>query len=149
MGWLNRLIFGVVMISLFKLLPVIKPILPALGTAFDGLVQVVGWLANAAITLIDWMYKLYDGLRGMVKNIFGEAGLKVFDNLMAVLNNFMNLAIMGVMALLKFKWLRNFAKNITKRITKRLLEIPGVKNAVRKGKAKIGRLIGRGGRKIL
>ena len=56
---------------------------------------------------------------------------------------------MGVMALLKFKWLRNFAKNITKRITKRLLEIPGVKNAVRKGKAKIGRLIGRGGRKFL
>ena len=51
MGWLNRLIFGVVMISLFKLLPVIKPILPALGTAFDGLVSIVGWLANAAMTL--------------------------------------------------------------------------------------------------
>ena len=149
MGWLNRLVFGIVMIGLFKLLPVIKPILPALGTAFDGLVTVVGWLANAAMTLIDWMYKLYDGLRGMVKNIFGEAGLKVFDNLMAVLNNFMNLAIMGVMALLKFKWLRNFAKNITKRITKRLMEIPGVKNAVRRGKAKVGRLIGRGGRKFL
>ena len=149
MDWLNKLVFGVVMISLFKLMPVIKPLLPVLATAFDGLVSIVGWLANAAMTLIDWMYKLYDGLRGMVKNIFGEAGLKVFDNLMAVLNNFMNLAIMGVMALLKFKWLRNFAKNITKRITKRLLEIPGVKNAVRRGKAKIGRLIGRGGRKLL
>ena len=99
MDWLNKLVFGIVMISLFKLMPVIKPLLPVLGAAFDGLVSIVGWLANAAMTLIDWMYKLYDGLRGMVKNIFGEAGLKVFDNLMAVLNNFMNLAIMVVMAL--------------------------------------------------
>ena len=110
MDWLNKLIFGVVMIGLFKLMPVIKPLLPLLGTAFDGLVSIVGWLANAASTLIHWAYKLYDGLRGMVKNIFGEAGLKVFDNLMGVLNSYMNAALMGVMALLKFKWLRNFAK---------------------------------------
>jgi len=149
MDWLNRLIFGVVMIGLFKLMPVIKPLLPLLGTAFDGLVSIVGWLANAAITLVDWMYKLYDGLRGMVKNIFGEAGLKVFDNLMAVLNNFMNVAIMGVMALLKFKWLRGFAKNITKRIGKLIMKIPGVKNAVRSVTVGAKRLIGRTGRKLL
>ena len=149
MDWLNKLVFGIVMISLFKLMPVIKPLLPVLGAAFDGLVSIVGWLANAAMTLIDWMYKLYDGLRGMVKNIFGEAGLKVFDNLMAVLNNFMNLAIMGVMALLKFKWLRGFAKNITKRIGKLIMKIPGVKQAVRRVSIGAKRLIGRTGRKLL
>ena len=149
MDWLNKLVFGIVMISLFKLMPVIKPLLPVLGAAFDGLVSIVGWLANAAMTLIDWMYKLYDGLRGMVKNIFGEAGLKVFDNLMAVLNNFMNLAIMGVMALLKFKWLRVFAKNITKRIGKLIMKIPGVKQAVRRVSIGAKRLIGRTGRKLL
>ena len=149
MDWLNRLIFGVVMIGLFKLMPVIKPLLPLLGTAFDGLVSIVGWLANAASTLIHWAYKLYDGLRGMVKNIFGEAGLKVFDNLMTVLNNFMNVALMGVMALLKFKWLRGFAKNITKRIGKLIMKIPGVKNAVRAVTVGAKRLIGRTGSKLL
>jgi hypothetical protein len=149
MDWLNKLVFGVVMISLLKLMPVIKPLLPVLGTAFDGLVSIVGWLANAAMTLIHWGYKLYDGLRGMVGNIFGEGGLKVFDNLMAVLNNFMNVAIMGVMALLKFKWLRNFAKNITKRIGKLIMKIPGVKNAVRWAGTMGKRMIGRTGRKLL
>ena len=149
MDWLNKLVFGVVMISLLKLMPVIKPLLPALGMAFDGLVTVVGWLANAAMTLIHWSYKLYDGLRGFVKNIFGEGGLKVFDNLMAVLNNFMNVALMGVMALLKFKWLRNFAKNITKRIGKLIMKIPGVKNAVRWAGTMGKRMIGRTGRKLL
>ena len=149
MDWLNKLVFGIVMISLLKLMPVIKPLLPVLGTAFDGLVSIVGWLANAAMTLIHWGYKLYDGLRGMVGNIFGEGGLKVFDNLMAVLNNFMNVAIMGVMALLKFKWLRNFAKNITKRIGKLIMKIPGVKNAVRWAGTMGKRMIGRTGRKLL
>ncbi len=149
MDWLNKLVFGIVMISLLKLMPVIKPLLPVLGTAFDGLVIIVGSLANAAMTLIHWTYKLYDGLRGTVKNLFGEGGLKVFDNLMAVLNNFMNVAIMGVMALLKFKWLRNFAKNITKRIGKLIMKIPGVKNAVRWAGTMGKRMIGRTGRKLL
>ena len=50
MDWLNKLVFGIVMISLIKLMPVIKPLLPVLATAFDGLVSIVGWLANAAMT---------------------------------------------------------------------------------------------------
>ena len=53
------------------------------------------------------------------------------------------------MALLKFKWLRNFAKGITKRIGKLIMKIPGVKQAVRKAGVLGKRLIGRGGRKIL
>ena len=147
--WLNKLVFGVVMIGLFKLMPVIKPLLPVLATALDFAINIAGWLFSAASTLIHWAYKLYDGLRGMVKNIFGEGGLKVFDNLMAVLNNFMNVALMGVMALLKFKWLRNFAKNISKRIGKLIMKIPGVKQAVRSVAVGAKRLIGRTGRKLL
>ena len=149
MDWLNKLVFGVVMIGLFKLIPVIEPILPVLGKALDFAINIAGWLFSAASTLIHWGYKLYDGLRGMVKNIFGEGGLKVFDNLMAVLNNFMNVALMGVMALLKFKWLRNFAKNIAKRIGKLIMKIPGVKNAVRWAGTMGKRMIGRTGRKLL
>tara|TARA_B100000902_G_scaffold360926_1_gene378016 strand:- start:9 stop:1541 length:1533 start_codon:yes stop_codon:yes gene_type:complete len=85
----------------------------------------------------------------MVGNIFGEGGLKVFDNLMGALNTFMNVALMGVMALLKFKWLRNFAKNITKRIGKLIMKIPGVKQAIRSVGIGAKRLIGRTGRTLL
>jgi len=127
MDWINRLVFGIILISLFKIVDVIKPILPILATALDGMVMIIGWIFSAASTLIHWGYMIYDGIAGFVKNIFGEAGLKVFENLMGVLNTFMNAAVMGVMALLKFKWLRGFAKNIVKRIGKLLTKIPGVK----------------------
>ena len=156
MDWLNKLIFGVVLISLFQLKDVIMPILPWIATAFDGLVMITGWVFNFASTLIHWSYKIYDGIRGFVGNIFGEAGLKVFDNLMSLLNTFMNTALMAVMALLKFKWLRNFAKNIAKRIGKLIMRIPGVKKIVgnltrfgRKAGILGKKLIGRGGRKLL
>ena len=156
MDWLNKQVFGVILISLFKLKDVIMPILPIIATAFDGLVMITGWVFNFASTLIHWSYTFYDSVRGFVKNIFGEGGLKVFDNLMGLLNTFMNTALMAVMALLKFKWLRNFAKNIAKRIGKLLMRIPGVKQVVgnltrfgRKAGILGKRLIGRGGRKLL
>ena len=156
MDWLNKLIFGVILISLFKMKDVIMPILPVLATAFDGLVMITGWVFNFASTLIHWSYSFYDSVRGFVGNIFGETGLKVFDKMMGLLNTFMNGALMAVMALLKFKWLRNFAKNIAKRIGKLLMRIPGVKQVVgniarfgRKAGILGKRLIGRTGRKIL
>ena len=130
--WLNRLVMSVALIGLFKLLPIIEPWLPALGAFVDGMIKLSGWVLNIAVTLIHWAYKLYDGLRGFVGNIFGEKGLEVFDNLMGHLNNLFNAAIMAVMALMKFKWLRGFAKNI-----------------LRRGSVAFRRFIGRGGRKLL
>ena len=125
--WINRLLFSVLLISLIKMADIIKPILPLIATMVDGFIMMTGWLFNAASTLIHWGYQIYDGIAGFVKNIFGEAGLKVFENLMSLLNNFANAAIMAVMALLKFKWLRNFAKGMVKRIGKLIMKIPGVK----------------------
>ena len=149
MDWLNRLVFGMILIGLFKLKDVIMPILPVLAKIVDVVINVAGWIFNAVSTLVHWGYMFVDMIRGFVKNIFGEGGLKVFDNLLGALNTFFNAALMGVMALLKFKWLRNFAKAITKRIGNLIMKIPGVKQAVRKAAVLGKRLIGRGGRKIL
>ncbi len=149
MDWLNKLVFGMILIGLFKLKDVIMPILPVLAKIVDVVINVAGWIFNAVSTLVHWGYMFVDMIRGFVKNIFGEGGLKVFDNLLGALNTFFNAALMGVMALLKFKWLRNFAKGITKRIGNLIMKIPGVKQAVRKAGVLGKRLIGRGGRKIL
>lgn len=76
--------------------------------------NVGGMLLNGLITFIDWAYGLYDGLRGFVKDNFGEEGLKKFDTFMKNFNTFLNAALIGIMALLKFKFLRTGLKNIGK-----------------------------------
>ena len=148
LDWINQLVFSVILVGLWELKPVLLPILKFLMGFSEIFLKVVGWLFNIASTLIHWTYMAYDGLRGMVGNVFGEGGLKVFDNLMSVLNNFINLAIMGVMSLLSFKWLRNFAKGMVKRIGNLIMKIPGVKNVVRSVTVGAKRLIGRGGRQF-
>ena len=73
-----------------------------------------GFLINGLITFVDWAYGLYDGLRGFVFDNFGEEGLKKFDTFMANFNTFLNAALIGIMALLKFKFLRTGLKNLGK-----------------------------------
>ena len=136
--WLNRLVTGMVVIGLVKLIPIIKPALPWIAAFVDGAMKIAEWVFKGTVTLIHWGYKIYDGLRGFVKNIFGEEGVAKFDTLMGNLNTMFNAAIMAVMALLKFKWLRTFARNILK--PRRLLRKVGVG---------FKRFIGRGGRKLL
>ena len=50
------------------------------------------------MTFIDWGYKAYDATRGFVKNIFGEGGVKQFDNLMSTLNTLSNVIILASLA---------------------------------------------------
>ena len=76
--------------------------------------NVGGMLLNGLITFVDWAYGLYDGLRGFVKDNFGEEGLKKFDTFMKNFGTFLNAALIGIMALLKFKFLRTGLKNIGK-----------------------------------
>ena len=82
MDWINKLVFGMILIGLFKLRDVLMPILPVLATVVDVVINVAGWLFNAVSTLVHWGYMFVDMVRGFVKNVFGEAGLKVLDNLL-------------------------------------------------------------------
>ena len=54
------------------------------------LVEWLGKLFNVFVTVIDFGYKMYDGLRGTVGKLFGDEGLKQFDNLMKGFNLFLN-----------------------------------------------------------
>ncbi len=152
MDWLNKLIFGMVLIGLFKIYDFIKPILPVIAKIVDVAIAVAGWVFNIASTLIHWMYQFVDVIRGFIKNIFGEGGLKIFDNLMGALNTVLNALLMAVMVLWKpIKALVRFKDVLINRIKslwKMAKRIPGVDKAMRWGKAKVGRLIGRGGRQF-
>ena len=61
------------------------------------LVEWLGKLFNVFVTVVDFGYKMYDGLRGMVGNLFGEEGLEQFDNLMKGFNLFLNGVISAIL----------------------------------------------------
>ncbi len=56
-----------------------------------------GKLLNAFIGLIDWGYKIYDGVRGTVGNLFGESGMKMFDTLSNTFKLLLNTALIAAM----------------------------------------------------
>ena len=140
-NWFQELLKGVVIIGLVKLIPIIEPWLPRIGEWVDGFITVAGWVFKGLVTLIDWGYKAYDGLRGFVKNVFGEEGVKKFDTLMANLNNLFNAIIMVGMAFMKFGFLRKIFKRGLGRVLKR-----GAIKVFGKGG---GKIVGKIGSKIM
>tara|TARA_B100001996_G_scaffold310605_1_gene252387 strand:+ start:614 stop:2320 length:1707 start_codon:yes stop_codon:yes gene_type:complete len=139
--WFQNLLKGVVIIGLVKLIPIIEPWLPRIGEWVDGFITVAGWVFKGLVTLIDWGYKAYDGLRGFVKNVFGEEGVKKFDTLMGNLNNLFNAIIMVGMAFMKFGFLRKIFKRGLGRVLKR-----GAIKVFGKGG---GKIVGKIGSKIM
>jgi len=140
-NWFQELLKGVVIIGLVKLIPIIEPWLPKIGVAIDGIIWFAGKTFNIAATLIDSLYNAYDGLRGFVKNVFGEEGVKKFDTLMANLNNLFNAIIMVGMAFMKFGFLRKIFKRGLGRVLKR-----GAIKVFGKGG---GKIVGKIGSKIM
>ena len=57
-----------------------------------------GKLLNAFVGIIDFGYKIYDGLRGTVGNLFGESGMQVFDKLSKTFVLLLNTALIAAMA---------------------------------------------------
>ncbi len=139
--WFQNLLKGVVIIGLVKLIPIIEPWLPKIAATIDGIIWFAGKTFNIAATLIDSLYNAYDGLRGFVKNVFGEEGVKKFDTLMANLNNLFNAIIMVGMAFMKFGFLRKIFKRGLGRVLKR-----GAIKVFGKGG---GKIVGRIGSKIM
>ena len=140
-NWFQELLKGVVIIGLVKLIPIIEPWLPKIAATIDGIIWFAGKTFNIAATLIDSLYNAYDGLRGFVKNVFGEEGVKKFDTLMSNLNNLFNAIIMVGMAFMKFGFLRKIFKRGLGRVLKR-----GAIKVFGKGG---GKIVGKIGSKIM
>lgn len=97
-NFIGNIILGYFAVRLVDHLPKIVPILKFLGKATDFILNIGGKLLNGLVTFIDWGYKAYDATRGFIKNIFGQSGVKQFDQLSSLLNQFLNLAIVAGMA---------------------------------------------------
>ena len=96
-NFIGNIILGYFAVRLIKHLPKIMPIVKFLGAAADFIIDVGGKLLDGLVTFIDWGYKAYDATRGFVKNLFGNDGVKQFEQLSSVLNKFLNLALIAGM----------------------------------------------------
>ena len=74
-----------------------KNLLIGLAAVANFVIDWGGKLLNAFVTLIDWGYKIYDGVRGTVGNLFGESGLKLFDTLSNTFKLLLNTALIAAM----------------------------------------------------
>ena len=155
-NFFTTIVLGYVGLKLLPLLPKLLPIAAGLFTAAGGLIDFAGKILDFAVTIVDWGYKLYDMVMGLIKNLVGEKGAKLIEDLMGHLNTLINgflvWKIVGekifkaIVAHIKrvfriakviFKKVTKFAKNIIKnafklaqRVGKNLMKIPGVKNVV-------------------
>lgn len=100
-GWIKNFItqtvLGFLAVRLIGFLPQLLKILPVIINVSDFIIEWGGKLLDGLVTFIDWGYKTYDATRGFVKNLFGDSGVKKFDELSDVLNKFLNLAIIAGM----------------------------------------------------
>jgi len=156
-GFITNVAFGFIIVKLMDFLPKLQGILPKIGEFVDGVFDIAGKVLNIFATVIDFGYKLVDGLGGLVTNVFGEEGAKKFEtfmtNLKDLIQGFLIWKLLGEkifkavlrsvtrafrIARVIIKRSLRFAKKFLSNIGKQLLKIPGVKNVV----GKIGQIGG-------
>ena len=66
-------------------------VLKVLAKVADVALNIIGWIFNVVVTIVDAAFKLVEGLRGLVGNVFGEKGLEVFDSFLSTMVKVINL----------------------------------------------------------
>ena len=81
--------------QIMKLKGPLMKVVKVLAKVVDIAINIAGWVLNIAVSIVDGLYKMVDGLRGLVKNIFGEKGLEMFDTFLGWVNKVVNAAIIA------------------------------------------------------
>jgi len=92
------LLLGKVLMGLIDNVGLFAAIAKGLVGVSNFLIKWGGKLLNAFVGIIDFGYKIYDGIRGTVGKLFGESGMKVFDNLSKTFVLLLNTALIAAMA---------------------------------------------------
>jgi len=96
-NFLFNILAGYVAVRLLDNLPMLKELIPKIESAFEFIEEWGGKIFNGLVTLVDEGYKMYDGLRDNVKEMFGEDGQKKFDEISNHLKTALNLAIVAAL----------------------------------------------------
>ena len=168
--FISTIVLGRIFMILFDHLPKLLPILGVAAKIADGIINVIGFLGNIAMTIIDWGYKLVGAVSNWVGETFGENVQKGFDMFLGVIKDLVaaflvwkiwaQKAVEAAIAAVKrafriarvivkraLKFAKNaikFAKNLAAKAGKFLKNIPGVKNVVGKIGQFGGKILGAG-----
>ena len=169
------LLLGKVLFALIDNVGLLEGIAKGLVGVSNFLLKWGGKLLNAFVGLIDFGYKIYDGLRGTVGNLFGESGMKVFDNLSKTFVLLLNTALIAAMAGSRVNQgldivrgrrfgktskdvIRRYARRFGEKAARRKFGTQAVKTAGKKfarsgltrvARAGVSKVLGRGGSKVL
>ena len=169
------LLLGKVLMGLIDNVGLFAAIAKGLVGVSNFLLKWGGKLLNAFVGIIDFGYKIFDGLRGTVGKLFGESGLKVFDNLSKTFVLLLNTALIAAMAgvkvnqgldIVRGRRFGQTSKDVVRRYTRRFGEkaarrkfgTEAVKTAGKKfarsgltrvARAGVSKVLGRGGSKVL
>ena len=91
------LLLGKLALSLLGNIPLFEKIAQTIAAVGKFIVDWGGRLLNAFVSLIDFGYNMVDGLRNKVGDMFGEKGVKIFDQLSNVFKVFLNTALIAAM----------------------------------------------------
>ena len=100
-NFISNIIIGYFAVRLVEHLPKLKWVLKGVMAAGKFIIDWGGKILNGLVTFLDEAYKLYDGIREFTGDIFGEDGVKKFDNLMGNLNKVLNGTFLLAMAMSK------------------------------------------------
>ena len=169
------LLLGKVLMGLLDNVGVLEGIAKGLVGVANFLLTWGGKLLNAIIGVIDFGYKIYDGMKGIVGNLFGESGMKAFDNLSKTFVLLLNAALIAAMAGSKVNQgldivrgrrfgktskdvVRRYARRFGEKAARRKFGTEAVKGAGKKfarsgvtrlARTGVSKVLGRGGSKAL
>ena len=88
--FISTIILGRLFMIFFDNLPKLMPILKFMAVTADVILNIVGFLLNIGMTLIDWGYKLIGGVSDWVGETFGKNVQKGFDALLGAVTGLIN-----------------------------------------------------------
>jgi len=101
-NFIFTVLFGWAAVRLLKFLPELVKLLKPLAAIASFIMKTGELILKSLITLVDWGYKAYEWTRGAVGTVFGQDGVKKFDELSGVLNQVLNLTMALSLAMIAF-----------------------------------------------
>ena len=159
MSFIMNTVLGFITVRLLPFMDKMAPVIKLLVGIGEWALKISGWIFNALVTAVDWVYKLVEGARKWVGDTFGEQAVVWFDKLSGALNTLINGFIVwklvgerifqAAVGAIKTAW--KLAANIVKQTGRLLNWASGGRLGKLATKLSVGarRLIGPGARKFL
>ena len=100
-NFIGNILLGWVAMRLLDNTSLLSKVVVGIVATGEFIIDWGGRILDAIVSLVDWGYKLYDGLRDQVENTFGQDGIRKFDEFSDNLKTVMQavIALATVMAI--------------------------------------------------